>query len=228
MKFGGSVYWLQSFITNPQRAKGWFRFDRRFSDNPALREDPLTDAGGSPLADFLLGASFDASGSNFVYMNLRSPFVHGYFQEDWRVSKQLTLNLGIRYEVNPPWVETRDLISNFDIDTDPDNPRIVVAGEEGTARFDRALQTTDRTNLAPRLGFAYQVAGKHGSARRLRDLLRQCDEHRRRRVSGNQSPFSHQGKPHHRQHQPHAQAGERLAGGRREPAERLLLDAVLL
>ena len=157
MKFGGSVYWLQSFITNPQRAKGWFRFDGRFSDNPAFREDRLTDAGGSPLADFLLGASFDASGSNFVYMNVRSPFVHGYFQEDWRVTKQLTLNLGVRYEVNPPWVETRDLISNFDIDTDPDNPRIVVAGEEGTARFDRAFQTTDYTNLAPRLGFAYQL-----------------------------------------------------------------------
>lgn len=153
IKFGASIYWLQSHIVNPQRAKGRFEFDNRFTENPGL----ASNRGGEAFADFLLGMPHTAFGSNFVYMNLRSPFTHFYMQDDWRVSDRLTLNLGLRYEINPPWVETRDLISNYDIDTNPSNPALVVAGQEGNSRAARGLQTTDYTNFGPRLGFAYRL-----------------------------------------------------------------------
>lgn len=153
IKFGASAYWLQSHIVNPQRAKGRFEFDNRFTENPGV----ATNKGGEAFADFLLGASHTGFGSSFVYMNLRAPFTAYYLQDDWRVNDRLTLNLGVRYEINPPWVETRNLIANYDIDTNPASPRLVVAGADGSDRYGRGLQSTDYTNVAPRFGFAYSV-----------------------------------------------------------------------
>ncbi|MBM3797594.1 MAG: TonB-dependent receptor [Acidobacteria bacterium] len=153
VKFGASIYFMQSHIVNPQRAKGTFDFDGRFT------QDLVRAAGGEPMADLLLGTTHTIQGSNFVYMNLRSPVTAYYIQDDWRVSRKLTLNYGLRYEIYPPWVETRNLISNFDIDTNPASPKLVIANTEGSGRERRALQSTDKNNLGPRFGFAYQARG---------------------------------------------------------------------
>ncbi|MBM3794711.1 MAG: hypothetical protein FJW31_11715 [Acidobacteria bacterium] len=82
VKFGASIYFMQSHIVNPQRAKGAFDFDGRFTQN-------LVNAtGGEPMADLLLGTTHTIQGSNFVYMNLRSPITAYYVQDDWRISKK--------------------------------------------------------------------------------------------------------------------------------------------
>jgi hypothetical protein len=154
LKFGVSAWWLQSHIINPQRAKGRFEFDNRFTQQLTPR------GGGEPLADFLLGHPHTIFSSNFVYMNLRSPFMGFYLQDDWRVTRKLTLNLGVRYEISPPWVETRDLIANYDIDTNPASPALIVAGEKSKSREDRAMVATDYTNIAPRFGLAYSLNNK--------------------------------------------------------------------
>jgi hypothetical protein len=93
-------------------------------------------------------------------MNLRTTWQHFYVQDDWRVSPKLTLNLGVRYEFSPPWIETNNGISNFDIDTDPANPRFLLAGELDDGRFGRALMRTDTNNFGPRFGFAYRALSK--------------------------------------------------------------------
>ncbi|MPY90139.1 MAG: hypothetical protein GEU99_19720 [Luteitalea sp.] len=149
IKFGINILWLQSHLANPQQELGNFVFNGNFT------RDPVTQAGGSAFADFLLGIPFRTDLSNSVFMNLRAPFYHFYVQNEWRASRKLTFNLGLRYEVNLPWVETRNGISNFDIDTDPDNPVFVVATDG--SRLDRATMTTDKNNVAPRLGFAYSL-----------------------------------------------------------------------
>lgn len=149
LKFGMNIMWLQSHLRNPQQAIGQFIFNGNFT------RDPVTQSGGNAFADFLLGIPFRTDVSNTVYMNLRAPFYHFYVQNEWRASPRLTINLGLRYELNLPWVETQNGISNFDIDTDPDNPVFVVAADG--SRFDRATMTTDKDNLAPRVGIAYRL-----------------------------------------------------------------------
>ncbi len=87
----------------------------------------------------------------------------GYFQDDWQVSRRLTLNLGFRYELPLPWVQPDDLWSTFragqksrKIPTAPTG--IVFPGDSGVPR---GMIQTDRNNLAPRAGFAWDMTG-HG------------------------------------------------------------------
>jgi hypothetical protein len=77
---------------------------------------------------------------------------HVYVQDDWRILPNLTLNLGIRYDVYTPYTEIKNQLSNFDTDL----AKIVVAGVDGVS--DHANIRTDYSNVAPRVGFAYTVA----------------------------------------------------------------------
>ena len=84
-----------------------------------------------------------------------------YFQDDWRISKRLTLNLGIRYELALPWVQPDDLWSTFHAGQTstiiPTAPKgIVFPGDAGTPR---GMIQTDKNNFGPRVGFAWDMAG---------------------------------------------------------------------
>ena len=133
IKTGINFSWLQAHLFNPQDALGIFAFDGSFTRNTrTLRE-------GNTIADLLLGYPFQAQTSTFAYMNQRFPFYDFYVQDEWRVNERLTLNLGLRYELHLPWVETRNLWSNFDIDTDLANPALVPAkkGSRAAPRVSR-------------------------------------------------------------------------------------------
>ena len=152
IKFGYSGQFLQSYLTNPQQQLGRFIFNGNFSRQS---QNIPGGRGGRPAADFLLGIPFRTDISNSVYMNLRTPWHHFYIQDEWRFNNRLTLNLGLRYEMNLPWWEKTNGISNFDIDTNPDDPVIVVA-QDGS-RASRATMDPDMNNFAPRFGFAYRL-----------------------------------------------------------------------
>ena len=171
VKFGAQIFFMQTGIVNPQLALGRVAFPRQFT-----RDMPF-GGGGDGFADFLLGTSNGLRGSNTIYMNMRSPYQHFYVQDDWKVNDRLTLNLGLRYEYNPPFLETRDGIGYFDPGPDrPDADRrwrtdpgdvtyngsitqgeIKVAGIDGTPR---RLTKPDATNFGPRLGIAYKLTEK--------------------------------------------------------------------
>jgi len=148
-KFGANLSWLQAFITNPKEGLGVFAFNGNFTRNP------LNNTGGNPTADFLLGLAFQTDIANPVYSNLRSPFRHFYAQDEWRVSSKLSLSLGVRYEFNGNWVETRNMLSNYDIDVPGALKPLVVAAKGSRAA--RALIRDDKNNLAPRFGFSYSA-----------------------------------------------------------------------
>jgi hypothetical protein len=145
-KTGVQAYWLQTIFRSSQRSGGIFSFNGQYT--------------GDAFADFLLGYASSANISKWALLDLVAPYTHFFVQDDWRLSPRLTLNLGVRYEVNLPALDRGDDIANFDLDTDPANPRIVLAGAEGSGWASRALVDVNRRLLAPRLGLAYSLPGE--------------------------------------------------------------------
>lgn len=146
IKFGVQAYWLQTNFLSSQRSSGIFDFDGQYT--------------GNALADFLLGAAYTESLSNYSYLELRAPWTDFFVQDDWRVTSRLTLNLGLRYELDPPSVQKNNTVSNFDLDTNPNHPVLVPAGSQGSSWEDRALQNIDYNQWAPRVGLAYSLDSK--------------------------------------------------------------------
>ena len=73
----------------------------------------------------------------------------GFIQDDWHATSNLTLNIGVRYDVFTPFTEAHNALSNFDLATG----KIVTAGQNGVNDY-AGLHTT-WTNVAPRIGFAF-------------------------------------------------------------------------
>ena len=86
---------------------------------------------GSSFASFLLGeASFGRTET--IRQVLQLYRYHGfYFQDDWRVNRKLTVNLGLRYEFTLPPVDLNDQFSDFT----PDRPNPKVNNYPGALRF---------------------------------------------------------------------------------------------
>ncbi|WP_263417158.1 TonB-dependent receptor [Terriglobus albidus] len=77
----------------------------------------------------------------------------GYFaQDDWKVNRRLTLNLGLRYDLYTYPYEQDNNQSNYDVAAGI----LRVAGTNGNSR---SLIDTDKNNFAPRFGFAYDLFG---------------------------------------------------------------------
>lgn len=145
VKVGVQSYRLGIDFLSSQRSSGIFNFTGQYT--------------GDAFADFLLGYASSSSLSKYATLNFRAPYTHAFVQDDWRISRRLTLNVGLRYELNLPSVDANDAIANFDLDTDPANPRLVLAREEGDSWEARSLQAVNRKAFAPRLGFAYSLPG---------------------------------------------------------------------
>src|SRR5262245_30563080 len=101
------------------------------------------------LADFLWGARSQFALSTFFIAHLRQQQHYAYVQDDWKVTRRLTLNLGLRYEYATPYYEKDNHLTNFD----PTSVSMIAATDDGIAG--RALVNPDRNDFAPRLGFAY-------------------------------------------------------------------------
>ena len=91
---------------------------------------------------------------------------HGvYLQDDWKATRKLTLNLGIRWEVQRPVTDRYNRQASFDYNAV--NPISAAVGQNYTRRTricqspaDRGQYNTDYKNFAPRIGFAYQMMPK--------------------------------------------------------------------
>ena len=86
---------------------------------------------------------------NFYIAQYRQQMNFAYFQDDWKVTPKLTLNLGVRYEYATPQWESDNRLTNFD----PVSNRLIPASSGSIA--DRAQVNPDRNNWAPRVGLAW-------------------------------------------------------------------------
>jgi hypothetical protein len=151
LKWGVNLNWVQQFLTNPVNATGSFTFNGEYT------RDTVSLRGGSPVADLLLGTSSQGIVSNWVWNDLRRRFYDFFVQEEWRVSRRLTLTPGVRYEVHPQWVDRYNHLNNV-VFSSSAAPQLVVA--KAGSQFSRALVNTDMKDFAPRMGLAYQVGQK--------------------------------------------------------------------
>jgi hypothetical protein len=129
---------------------------------------------GHPYADFLLGIPTTLARAFPPEPIKRHRWQYDFFvTDDFKVTSQLTLSLGVRYQVHAPWHEKNERLAMFDIGSGqiivPDNalnkvsplfPKsyVGVAGA-GTVGLPSTLMRTDWSNFAPRIGVAYRPWG---------------------------------------------------------------------
>jgi hypothetical protein len=142
MKSAHSVRWGGEIVTGP--------FSELASANATGTFNFLGRASGSPIADFMLGLPNNTSRRLSPLDSIVTSTTYGVFvQDDWKVSRKLTLNLGVRWDLATPPYEKNDRWANFI----PSLGRTVVAGEPG---FSRPLVNTDWNNIGPRIGLAWR------------------------------------------------------------------------
>ncbi len=149
------------------RAAGTFNFNAGMTQGP----NPVSASAtaGFGFASFLLGAGSDGNFyQNWKNVASQSFYQAFYIQDDWRITRKLTLNLGVRYDFDTPRTERYNRMSWFDPSiTSPLAARVpAFPNLKGGLRFvgvdgnNRSQYTGDWNNLAPRLGFAYQMNEK--------------------------------------------------------------------
>ena len=154
-KWGGDYFTFPYNSFNTSFGRGSFQFDGRFS--------------GNSVADLLLGIPFRAD------RTLGEPFHNSvvnstgfYFQDDWKITPKLTINLGVRYDLFPAVYERVNKIASWDPRT---NTIRVAGGREAylgpTGQLllrdrpdvGRTVYKTDYNNFSPRIGLAWRPFG---------------------------------------------------------------------
>ncbi|WP_229738965.1 TonB-dependent receptor [Edaphobacter dinghuensis] len=120
-----------------------------------------TTRGGSDVADFLLGIP-DASNIGFGNADkyLRQSVYDAYLVDDWRVTPQLTLNVGARWEYGAPITELKGRLVNLDVVSGFSAIAPVLASDPvGTLtrqRYPTSLMRPDRNGIEPRIGMSWR------------------------------------------------------------------------
>ena len=144
LKFGGELHY--NHVTNAAygNARGSINFlGGVVSANPG-------PAGSSPLEDFFGGAPLKSTVEvGNPTLQLHNWAYSGFFQDDFRATRNLTVNFGVRYEFSSVPQEAHDLLGNFD-----PNVGMVQVGHQISS-----LYNPDHRNFGPRAGFAWDIGG---------------------------------------------------------------------
>ena len=150
LKFGTDIQAIRPSTYAALNGRGSLGFTGVFTQNPQKRSGT-----GNGLADLILGDANSLNTGTVADSVERGWYGGWYFQDQWSVTSSLTLNLGLRYELFFPYVETQDRMANFIVDrSDPLFGHYLIAGLGGQSR---SLVRMSKNNWAPRAGFAWRV-----------------------------------------------------------------------
>jgi Carboxypeptidase regulatory-like domain len=144
IKFGGDLHYNN--VTNAAygNSKGSINF----------LGGVLNGTTSTPLEDFFAGLPFKST------LEVGNPTLHlhnwaygAFIQDDWRATRNLTLNFGVRYEFSTVLQEEHNLLGNFD-------PNAGLVQVNTGANKIPSLYNPDHKNFAPRFGFAWDINGK--------------------------------------------------------------------
>ena len=160
LKFGYEYehVWMGVLDNNP--LYGSFSFGGSYSSP--------TKVADAYWADFLFGTTSAYALANYFEAHLRQNLDSVYAQDDWKVSPNLTLNLGLRWEYGSPYSEQNNYVSNWDPASQTVftiNPKVTAASggitpTSGSGTYGKTLVNPDLTDLAPRIGFAFAPTQK--------------------------------------------------------------------
>ena len=164
LKFGGYLFHLKFRPVNADTARGAFTYTGQWS--------------GNALADFLLGFPTSArSGIGGGDEDARTTWLHLYAQDDWRARGNLTINYGLRYEINSHMKDVDNRLASIDLSV-PGGRYVIASDEAGSISsdaaallplipipwvtsaeigWDRSLLRPSKTRFAPRAGFALSL-----------------------------------------------------------------------
>ncbi|MDX2030282.1 MAG: TonB-dependent receptor [Blastocatellia bacterium] len=161
-KMGWDIRRLRTIAFDAAGTNGLFQFERAQTALPSA-----TGTTGHSFASFLLGAPNQISFTTLPYpdVQIRYGYHAGYFQDNWKIKSNLTLNLGMRYEVPIGWHMANYQMSGVDLKLP--NPAagglpgaMIFAGDGAGRTGTKRFYPTDFSNIGPRLGFAYRVTSK--------------------------------------------------------------------
>jgi hypothetical protein len=162
LKFGASIIRRRKNKINPDNSVGNFSFGSALTSNCAgiASGCSINANSGFSVASFVLGYPTSISRALLLGIAGERKWEYGFYvQDDYRVTRRLTLNLGLRHEYFSPPVEVADRQSNFD----PNVGRFIRAADNATfadgTHVGRALQLPYRRDFAPRFGLAYDMFG---------------------------------------------------------------------
>jgi len=192
LRFGFEAHYEARGNVAPGNAYGTLTFSSNLTTQAS--DHVSTTNGGADtylgLATFLLGVPYSGSIDNNASYYISRPYYAGYVQDTWRVTNNLTLDIGLRYEVQVPYLErynrmaeqfansavnpaSAQILANWAADAAtynagnpkypyPAAPSAIYGVWEfaGQNGLPRRTRYTDWTNGAPRIGLAYRVGNK--------------------------------------------------------------------
>ena len=164
-KFGADFRRYNNLNNNPGASSGVYTFGKDWTQENALRASATS---GNELATFLLGYPSSA----YVDLNMapayQNQYYAFYFNDDWKLTSRLTLNLGLRWDYESPVVEryNRQLRGMDFSAASPIAGQVTGLTLKGVPMFaglngnPRGAFDTDKNNWQPRIGVAYRLSDK--------------------------------------------------------------------
>jgi hypothetical protein len=183
-KTGFQIDDLEGDISQPPQGRGDFNFNGQYTDVPNQNSNlnGIGDLLLTPIPSTVGGVNYVGGMSSFSGSNIAATDDHrwywgAFFQDDWKVTPRLTLNLGLRWDYFTPYAETGGRQANFIPTGGNSGPGIYYMSKQGcqtprSAAFNALLTTSNisldcvssltlgqaqKTNFAPRVGFAFRA-----------------------------------------------------------------------